>query len=57
MDKCIILRKEKKKIHDINIKGEPYPCIQSISITAQSIAQLLQELYPSKATSVTGHWN
>ena len=30
------------------------PCIQSISITAQGIAQLLQELDPSKACGPDG---
>jgi len=30
------------------LEGEPYPCIQSLSIIAEDIAQLLQELDPSK---------
>ena len=36
------------------LKGKPYPCIQSISITAQGITQLLQELDPSKACGPDG---
>jgi len=36
------------------MEGEPYPCIQSISITAQGIAQLLQEPDPSKACGLDG---
>jgi len=34
--------------------GEPYPCIQCISITVQDFAQLLQELDPSKACGPDG---
>ena len=36
------------------LEGEPYPCIQCISITVQGIAQLQQELDPSKACGPDG---
>ena len=36
------------------LEGEPYPCMQSIYITAQGIAQLLQELDHTKAFGPDG---